>query len=193
MVKKKVKSKEKKESVKLLSKKKASFAGILSGERVESKSSEAKNLYSQSRFGEIIQGKVYYSLAEALYLLERGKMSITHKNKKLSFNSFMNEAKEMEKNFFTRYAVYSDLRSRGYIVKTAFKFGADFRVYAKGKKPGEEHAIWIVYPVYETSSLTWHEFSAKSRVAHSTKKNLLIAIVDEEGDVTYYEIEWKRP
>jgi len=189
MAKKIVKSKEKNK----VNKRSTAFLGVLTGERVESKASGAKNLYSQSRFGEIIQRKVYYSFVEALYLLERGKMSITHKNKKLSFNSFMNEAKEMEKNFFTRYAVYSDLRSRGYIVKTALKFGADFRVYAKGKKPGEEHAIWIVYPVYETSSLTWHEFSAKSRVAHSTKKNLLIAIVDEEGDVTYYEIEWKRP
>jgi tRNA-intron endonuclease len=41
--------------------------------------------------------------------------------------------------------------------------------------------------------MTWHDFSAKNRIAHSTKKNLLIAIVDEEGDVSYYEVSWKRP
>jgi len=37
------------------------------------------------------------------------------------------------------------------------------------------------------------DFSAKNRVAHSTKKNLLIGIVDEENDVTYYEISWVKP
>lgn len=169
------------------------FRAALSADEVISGTIEAKSLYNQSRFGEIIKNKVYYSLAEALYLMERGKIAITFKKKKLTPNSFMEEAKKLEPNFFTRYCVYSDLRSRGYIVKTALKFGADFRVYAKGKKPGEEHAIWIVYPVKETSALTWYEFAAKNRVAHSTRKNLLIAIVDEEGDVTYYEIRWLRP
>ena len=35
--------------------------------------------------------------------------------------------------------------------------------------------------------------SAKNRVAHSTKKNLLLAIVDEEEVITYYEVRWLRP
>ena len=85
------------------------------------------------------------------------------------------------------------MRNRGYIVKTALKFGADFRIYDRGIKPGEDHAKWIMYPVKETDSLTWYEFSAKNRVAHSTRKRLLIAVVDEENDVTYYEIAWTRP
>jgi len=50
-----------------------------------------------------------------------------------------------------------------------------------------------MYPVAESGIMTWYEFSAKNRVAHSTRKRLLIAIVDEEGDVTYYEIKWTRP
>lgn len=174
-------------------KKEKAYKTILSGERVISGSHEAINLYNQSRFGEIVKGKVFYSLVEALYLLERGKLNVYLGKKKLNFNSFMQEACAREKNFHSRYYVYRDLRDRGYIIKTALKFGADFRVYAKGVKPGEDHAIWIVYPVYETGGLTWHEFAAKNRVAHSTRKRLLIGIVDEEGDVTYYEIEWKRP
>ncbi len=185
--------KKRKKAEKKVEKKGKAFKAMLSGEGVVSNSSEAFNLYSQSRFGEIIKDKVFYSLVEALYLLEKGKLNVYLSKKKLNFNSLMREACDREKNFHTRYCVYSDLRNRGYIIKTAFKFGADFRVYAKGVKPGEDHAMWIVYPVYETGSLTWHEFSAKNRVAHSTRKRLLIGIVDEEGDVTYYEIEWKRP
>ena len=73
------------------------------------------------------------------------------------------------------------------------KFGAEFRVYDKGIKPGQDHARWILYPVKESEILTWHDFSAKNRVAHSTRKNLLIGIVDEERDITYYEISWIKP
>jgi tRNA-intron endonuclease len=47
--------------------------------------------------------------------------------------------------------------------------------------------------VYESGELTWQEFAAKNRVAHSTRKKLLIGIVDEENDVTYYEIGWTKP
>jgi len=85
------------------------------------------------------------------------------------------------------------MRNRGYIIKTALKFGAEFRVYGRGIKPGEDHAKWVVYPVLESSVLTWYEFAAKNRVAHSTKKKLLIGIVDAENSVTYYEIKWIKP
>jgi tRNA-intron endonuclease len=186
MAKKKVKTPKKTAKI---TKIKAYFAG----ERITSNSKAAFDLYSQSRFGEPVDGKISYSLAEASYLLEKAKMEVILGNKKLKADAFLEEVQKREPNFYTRFRVYKDLRNRGYIVKTALKFGADFRVYEKGFKPGEEHAKWIVYPVYETGSMTWHEFAAKNRVAHSTKKNLLIAIVDDEGDVTYYEIKWLRP
>ncbi len=169
------------------------FKAVFASERVFSNSQEAFTLYEQSRLGEPVEGKVYYSLVEALYLVERGKMNIYSGKKKFSFNSFLQHAQGIENNFHTRFIVFRDMRNRGYIVKTALKFGADFRIYERGVKPGEEHAKWILYPVYESTGLTWHEFAAKNRVAHSTKKRLLIAIVDDENDVTYYEIAWKKP
>jgi tRNA-intron endonuclease len=172
---------------------KGKFNIYVTGERIFTNAKAAFDLYSQSRYGESLKGKVYYSFAEAFSLFEKGKINVYLDRKKLNHNSFMKEAIIREPNFWTRYTVYNDLRSRGYIVKTALKFGADFRVYEKGVKPGEDHAKWIVYPVYEASNMTWHEFAAKNRVAHSTKKNLLIAIVDDEGDVTYYEVKWLRP
>ena len=113
--------------------------------------------------------------------------------KLLDFDKLFNKIRKVEPNLLVRYTVFKDLRSRGYIVKTALKFGADFRVYSKGIKPGEDHAKWVVYPVHEGNELTWYEFSAKNRVAHSTRKNLLIGIVDDELDVTYYSIAWTRP
>jgi len=166
---------------------------VFDGENVYSNKQEAISLHAQSRFGEFKSGKVIYSIFEALYLLEKEKMEVLLGKKKLKFEQLMQEARQRDKSARTKYLVFRDMRNRGFIVKTALKFGADFRVYDRGVKPGEDHARWILYPVFETSSLTWYDFSAKNRVAHSTKKNLLIGIVDEEEDVTYYEIKWIKP
>lgn len=156
-------------------------------------SDEARELYNQSRYGELVNNKVNLALHEAFYLMEKGKIVIMDGKKPISFEKFLKKAKKLEPNFWTRYCVYKDIRNRGYIIKTALKFGADFRVYDRGVKPGEDHARWIVYPVHESSTLTWYEFSSKNRVAHSTRKRLLVGVVDSESDVTYYEIAWKRP
>ncbi|MCS7134304.1 MAG: tRNA-intron lyase [Candidatus Pacearchaeota archaeon] len=172
---------------------KKKIKAIFVGEIVTSNTQEAFELYEKSRFGELVDGKIHYPLVEALYLMEKGKMEVYEGRKKLTPEKFLEKAKKMEPNFWHRFRVFSDIRNRGYIIKTALKFGADFRVYGRGVKPGEKHAKWILFPVHETSGLTWYEFAAKTRVAHSTKKRLLIGIVDNEGDVTYYEIKWLKP
>ncbi len=170
------------------------IAGVLMREKVVAEKSDlATGLYDRSRYGETAGKKYSYSLLEALYLLEREKMDVFFGRKKLDFDGFLKKAQKVEHNFWVRYCVFRDLRNKGYVVKTALKFGADFRVYDRGVKPGEDHARWIVYPFYETETLTWHDFSAKNRVAHSTKKRLLMAIVDDEGEPTYYEVHWTRP
>ena len=118
---------------------------------------------------------------------------VDFRGKKIPKTQLLNKLEKIDRKFKTKYIVFKDLRGKGYIVKTALKFGAEFRVYEKGKAVGKEHAKWILFPVSENSQMTWHDFSSKNRVAHSVKKNLLIAIVDEEGDVSYYEVKWVRP
>ncbi len=172
------------------------FSATLTREFIVAEDSDVtRDLYNKTRYGEPQDSKkFYYSLLEGLYLLERGKLEVVDlKDKKISKETFIKKALKIESNFMVRYAVFKDLRKRGYIVKTALKFGADFRVYERGVKPGEEHARWIVFPISESETLTWFDFSAKNRVAHSTKKRLLLAIVDAEGEPTYYECRWLRP
>jgi tRNA-intron endonuclease, archaea type len=158
-------------------------------------SDSTKQLYDQSRYGVMLEsGKLQLSLIEALYLSDKGTIEIcSSKNKKIERETFVKRARKIEPNFRVRFCVFQDIRNRGYIIKTALKFGADFRVYDRGVKPGEDHAKWIVYPVYEGSTLTWHEFAAKNRVAHSTRKRLLIGVVDDENSVSYWEVRWIRP
>lgn len=156
---------------------------------------EARELYNKSRFGVVAEdNKVHLALIEALYLVDKGKLLVLDGRKKpIETEKLLKKIKKYEPNIWTRYCVFKNLRNRGYIVKTALKFGADFRVYDRGIKPGEDHAKWVIFPVSEGDTLTWFEFAAKNRVAHSTKKRLLLGIVDAEEDVTYYEVAWKRP
>ncbi|MBN2454732.1 tRNA-intron lyase [Candidatus Woesearchaeota archaeon] len=158
-------------------------------------SDSARELYDKSRYGAINkENKLQLSLIEALYLLDKKWIVVLDgRNRTVPRERFVKRARKLEPKFWPRYCVFRDIRDRGYIIKTALKFGADFRIYERGKKPGEAHARWIVYPVKEGEHLTWHEFAAKNRVAHSTKKRLLIGVVDDEGDVSYWEVRWMRP
>jgi len=182
-----------KKTVKRVLKNNLGIKVIFSEGDISSSSKEALDLYGNRVFGEYLRKKVYYSFSEALYLLDKKKIEVSKKTRKLNFNQLMDECKKFDKNIQTKFIVFKDLRDKGYLLKTALKFGADFRVYDKGHKPGKQHARWILYPVQESQEMTWHDFSAKNRVAHSTKKNLLIAVVDSEGDITYYEISWLKP
>jgi tRNA-intron endonuclease len=165
----------------------------ITGQVIFSNTSEAHEINKKSSFGELKEDRIQYSLPEVLFLVEKGKMDVISKNKIISKSELFNRFKRIDNKIQTKYPVFKDLREKGYIVKTALKFGADFRIYGKGEKPGKEHARWICFTSYESQKFSWHDFSAKNRIAHSTKKNLLLAIVDEEGDITYYEVKWIKP
>ncbi len=168
---------------------------LLEGDAVRTENTDAaRELFARSQFGALLDdGRVQLSPLEAVYLIAKKRLELfDSRNKTVHLNTFITKVRRKDKNFWTRYAAFKDLRDRGYIVKTALKFGADFRVYARGVKPGEDHARWIAYPVSEHDRLTWQEFAAKNRVAHSTKKNLLLCVVDDEGDVSYWEVGWMR-
>ena len=165
----------------------------LSHDTIISGSEEAFSLHEKSRWGEKKHSHVEYSAVEALALMQHNKLSLHNSSKTISESALLKKIKRKDKNIETKLAVFADLRKKGYIVKTALKFGSEFRVYKKGVKPGDDHASWLLFPLREHETLTWYDFAAKNRVATSTNKKLMLAIVDDEGDVTYYEVAWFRP
>jgi tRNA-intron endonuclease len=154
---------------------------------------DANTLYNKGRYGNITKGKLELSLLEALYLVENKKIEIYDKKKKLDYEVLLKKCLRAEPRFWIRFCVYRDIRTRGYITKTALKYGADFRVYDRGQEPGKAHAKWVLYAVSENEKFDWKKFAAMNRVAHSVRKKLLVGILDDEGDVTYYQIAWIRP
>jgi tRNA-intron endonuclease len=151
---------------------------------------EAISLSSESFFGELKAGKIIYSIYEVIYLLEKGKAELIKgkNNKKESVNKLL--SKLGKKHIY--YIVFKDLRDKGMIVKEGLKFGTDFRVYIRGQKPGKSHAKYLLHISDNKTKINLNDFAAKSRIAHTTNKSLLLAIVDSQEDVNYYEVQWKN-
>jgi len=123
---------------------------------------------------------------------ELEKMQIADlNNNPLNKNKLLKKFLKLDKEFQEKYVTFKDLRKKGHVIKTALKFGATFRIYEKENK--SKHSKWLCYPIKESKSIKLQDFVAKNRVAHSAKKNLLLAIIDEENCPTYYEISWKNP
>lgn len=161
--------------------------------KIYSNSKEAYVLNQKSKFGEKKDDKVYYTPLEILYLLNNKKIEINLGKKILTEEELLKIFQKEDKDILTKYLVFSDLRKKGYIVKTGLKFGAEFRIYETNKDVEYGHSKWILVIENESKKIDWKEFSSKNRVAHSTNKNLLIAIVNKECDVLYYEIKWVKP
>lgn len=139
-------------------------------------------------FGKRIEKLFILNNYEVLYLLEKNKIEVfSIKGKELNFEEIIKKTK----TDFKKYIVYKNLVFNGYKVATAIKFGADFRVYEKDKTK-KEHSKYLVNVFDEKDKLKISQLSAKCRIAHTTKKNYLIAIVDTDYDVVYFDTSWKK-
>ncbi len=153
----------------------------------------ASRIANKWSVGTFLNGRLELSLEEAAYLRDNKELDVYDpKGKKLSSRAFLNMCEKRQKKFILRYKVFSDLKEAGYIPKTAFKYGGDFRVYNKGDLPGKAHSEWILYVVSEHEAISFLTFAAINRVAHSVKKRILFGVVDDEDSVTYYEVNWVR-
>jgi tRNA-intron endonuclease len=163
----------------------------LSGNLVIVKAKKAVKLHEKSHYGNRVPEGLQLSLIEALYLVEKEKIKILKKGKKVSIDEMFQIIRK--EDLLTKYLVFSDLRNRGYIVKTGFKYGSEFRLYERGKSPGNGHSDYLVKVISEEYEIKSSDFSSYVRVAHGVNKKLLFAVVDEENDITYYNVEWTRP
>ena len=159
--------------------------------KIEEGSKKPISLNQKSGFGKLSEDKLELSLIEALYLMEKGRLNL-YKN---DTECTVNEILEILKNnkVYGKYLVYKDLKDRGYIIKTGFKYGSDFRLYDRRRHPGAGHSDYRVKIIYENYKIPALDFASYIRVSHGVRKKLLLAIVDEDHDITYYNVEWTKP
>ncbi len=165
---------------------------------------QQKAIFEEKFFGKFIEEeKVTYlqlSLEEGMILLERSHLNINEGKKQYNTEDFYKECCRIDPEFPQKYTVYRDLRNRGYIVKSGFKFGTHFRVYDRGVNPYKtgskelkEHTKYNVHAVPENYVHSYQEWSRYVRLSQNIRAKALLAVVDEEGDVTYYVITRIRP
>ncbi len=151
------------------------------------------SLYEETFYGQPLEGREYdqptlqCSLLEATYLAERDAID-------LDPETVRQRGRDVEGDRFKRRLdVYTELRDRGVVPKTGYKFGADFRTYAEVDSVddlGHSELLVRVHPteyVFEPRDL-----ALDVRLAHGVRKTMVFALVGEAG-IDWWSIERITP
>ncbi len=163
--------------------------GILSGTKVVIGDGETKSLLKERGFGEEDGKRLVLSLIEAVFLAETERLDVMKGDKKLTEEELIQLGSKHEEEFYNTYLVYKNLRGRGLLVRTGLKFGTDFRIYERGQAVGKGHSTKLVHVIPEEYTCSFPEMARALRLAANVNKQMIYAIVDEEGDVTYYLVD----
>ena len=164
--------------------------GVLSDDRIILVGADAES-YEQKGYGSgrraTTERTISLSLEEAVYLIETGKLEISGETDgaALTLEELFTHALEIQPNFGARYLVFKDLRERGYVVQPGER---DFLLYPRGTKPGAKPARYFIRIFSERESLAVTAILQLLQLAQNMRKELIIAVVDAESDVTYYEV-----
>ena len=152
----------------------------------------ANALLEKEFFGKSFGNGLQLSMVEALYLMENDVVDIRDfvTGKKLSLKTFKTIIHKSQPDIELRLLVFRDLKRRGLIVKTGFKFGAHFRAYTK--KPDKIHAEYLVHVVNKGFKSTWAEIGRAVRLAHSVNKEIVFARVCDD-EIDYIKFGRLRP
>ena len=143
-------------------------------------------------FGEKQDSEYILQPYEALFLIQTKRLVLNAKKaKNIDFDTLLNIVLRYDKEMFTKFLIYRDLRSRGYVAKEGFGFGVDFRVYERGefeKKP----AKYVVFGINEGVQMETAEFSGAINQITKMGKNAVVAVIERRGEVTYYKVSKAR-
>jgi tRNA-intron endonuclease len=164
--------------------KKLDHVGLVRGE-------DARLLESKG-FGVKEKQDYYLKDYEVLYLMYNGKLALTKNKKKLFFTEYVTFALTRDDTAWTRFLIFRDLRSRGYVVREGFGFPIDFRVYERGDY-GTKAAKYIVFGLNEGKTMSVGELKKHVDEMSTMGKEAVIAVVERRGEVIYYKVGKWRP
>jgi tRNA-intron endonuclease, archaea type len=146
---------------------------------------EGRILYEQSGYGRPEKDGIRLAPQEALYLLHRQKLEVSG----YTFDTLLAEYAE-ERNFLRSFLVYRDLRERGYVVQTG---PHDFRVFRRGEKPGNGESLYSMRVLSERDPVRFSTLIEEMTASKNMRKQYVLAVVDDEDELTYYEIKFQKP
>jgi len=125
---------------------------------------------------------------EALYLIHTGRLKLKdERGREIGFESLAESTQANARDAWTKFIIYRDLRSRGYIVKDGFGFGTDLRVYERGDFP-EKAAKFVVFALDEGTEREVEELGESVRQIIKMGKETIVAVIERRGEVIYYKV-----
>lgn len=168
------------------------IAATIEGERV--------TVTDRERFGELEESgygtKEGKDLAlrdyEALYLVYSRKLELRDRGGGVvPFERVAELAQKKAGDAWTKFVIYRDLRSRGYIVREGFGFGTDLRVYERGDYP-KKPAKYVVFALDEGIEKGIGDLQESVREMAKMGKEGIIAVIERRGEVIYYKVSRAR-
>ena len=180
-------------------KEKAQFEGIIEDENVIISDKEGiEEFYNNSYIGTLDKNSegneiLVLSAVEVLLLIERNRILLYLDNNKednnlYDFEGILTYLTQFDDRLWQKYIIYMDLRKRGYIVRAGYGEGLDFRVYKRGADFEKDSAKFLIYPVFEGYPIDLKDLDKMSRVAMSSRKDLVVATVDRLSKPIYYSV-----
>ena len=130
---------------------------------------------------------------EVLLLIERHRLLLWRENdeqkEQLESENVLEYFTQFDDRLWHKYIIYMDLRKRGYVVRTGYGDGIEFRVYKRGAKFESDSAKFLIYPVFEGDPIELRDLDRISRVAMSSRKDLIVATVDRLSKPIYYSVK----
>jgi tRNA-intron endonuclease, archaea type len=125
---------------------------------------------------------------EALYLLYSAKMSLKGaKGKDVAFEELAKANQAKVRDSWTKFIIYRDLRSRGYVVKDGFGFGTDLRVYERGDFPAKA-AKFVIFALDEGTEKSLGDLRDSVKQIVRMGKEAIVAVIERRGEVIYYRV-----
>lgn len=178
---------------------KAQFLGILKEDKVIISDSEGiDEFFRNSYIGNLEQTEegqetLVLDPIEVLLLIERNRLLIWENNNKnqelFNFEKLLEHFIQYDDRLWHKYIIYMDLRKRGYIVRPGYGEGIEFLVFKRGANFEEDSAKFLIYPIYEGSPIELRDLDKISRVAMSSRKDLIVATVDRLSKPIYYSVK----
>lgn len=147
---------------------------------------EAAVFYEQSGYGRPEKtGNLRLAVVEALYLTARGKIQVDG----WPFDALLAK-NAAEPGSLRRFIVYRDIRERGYVITTGPQ---DFRIFPRGQRPGHGQSKYLLRVLSERDMVALSLILREAQTAANMRKQFLLAVVDDEHELTYYEIRITNP
>lgn len=178
---------------------KVQFEGIIDHEKVIITDKDCiEEFYRNSYIGTLEKNSeggeiLVFGPLEVLLLCERNRILLYKNNDRnndlYDFEGLLTYFTQYDDKLWRKYIIYMDLRKRGYIVRPGYGEGIDFLVYKRGADFEKDSAKFLIYPVFEGSPIDLRELDKMSRVAMSSRKDLIVATVDRLSKPIYYSVK----